>query len=66
MYEVGMYGGSFNPLHLGHVNDIIMAANQCKKLYIDENAHCSECKNKELKVISIPKTEHIISFNFIR
>lgn len=34
MYEVGMYGGSFNPLHLGHVNDIIMAANQCKKLYI--------------------------------
>ena len=34
MYEVGMYGGSFNPLHLGHVNDIIQAANQCKKLYI--------------------------------
>ncbi len=34
MYEVGMYGGSFNPLHLGHVNDIIMAANQCKKLYV--------------------------------
>ena len=26
MYEVGMYGGSFNPLHLGHVNDIIQAA----------------------------------------
>lgn len=34
MYEVGMYGGSFNPLHLGHVNDIIMAKNECKKLYI--------------------------------
>lgn len=34
MYEVGMYGGSFNPLHLGHVNDIIMASNQCKKLYV--------------------------------
>lgn len=34
MYEVGMYGGSFNPLHLGHVNDIIQAANQCKKLYV--------------------------------
>ena len=29
-----MYGGTFNPLHLGHVNDIIMAKNQCKKLYI--------------------------------
>ena len=34
MYDVGMYGGSFNPLHLGHVNDIIMASNQCKKLYV--------------------------------
>lgn len=34
MYEVGMYGGSFNPLHLGHVNDIIIAKNECKKLYI--------------------------------
>ena len=34
MYNVGMYGGSFNPLHLGHVNNIIKAANKCKKLYI--------------------------------
>lgn len=34
MYDVGMYGGSFNPLHLGHVNDIIMASNQCKRLYV--------------------------------
>lgn len=33
-YKVGMYGGTFNPLHLGHVNDIIMAANQCEKLYV--------------------------------
>lgn len=33
-YNVGMYGGSFNPLHLGHVDCIIKAANQCKKLFI--------------------------------
>ena len=29
-----MYGGSFNPLHLGHVNDIIKASNMCEKLYV--------------------------------
>lgn len=33
-YKVGMYGGSFNPLHLGHVNNIITASNMCEKLYI--------------------------------
>ena len=33
-YNVGMYGGSFNPLHLGHVDCIIRAANMCKELYI--------------------------------
>ena len=34
MYKIGMYGGVFNPLHLGHVNAIIEAANQCEKLYV--------------------------------
>ena len=33
-YKIGMYGGSFNPLHLGHVNNIITASNLCEKLYI--------------------------------
>jgi len=34
MYKLGMYGGSFNPLHLGHVNDIIEASTMCEKLYV--------------------------------
>ena len=33
-YSCGMYGGSFNPLHLGHVRCMISAANQCEKLII--------------------------------
>lgn len=33
-YDIGMYGGSFHPLHLGHVDCIIQAANMCRKLFI--------------------------------
>lgn len=33
-YKVGMYGGSFDPLHLGHVHDMIRAAAMCEELYI--------------------------------
>ena len=33
-FSCGMYGGSFNPLHLGHVRCLISAANQCEKLIV--------------------------------
>jgi cytidyltransferase-related domain len=34
MKQVGMYGGSFNPLHLGHVNDIVRASSYVDELYL--------------------------------
>ena len=33
-YKVGMYGGAFNPLHLGHLECIIKAAGLCEELFI--------------------------------
>ena len=33
-YKVGMYGGSFDPLHIGHIHDIIRAASMCEELYV--------------------------------
>lgn len=33
-YKVGMYGGSFDPLHIGHIHDIIRAAAACEELYV--------------------------------
>lgn len=33
-YEIGMYGGAFDQLHLGHISDIVRAASQCEELYV--------------------------------
>lgn len=33
-YKVGMFGGSFDPLHVGHIHDIIRAASVCEELYV--------------------------------
>ncbi len=33
-YKTGMYGGSFDPLHIGHIHDIIRAAAVCEELYV--------------------------------
>lgn len=33
-YKVGMIGGSFNPLHNGHVDCILRAAGLCEELYV--------------------------------
>lgn len=33
-YKTGMYGGSFDPLHIGHIHDMIRAASVCEELYV--------------------------------
>ncbi len=49
-YKVGMYGGSFDPLHVGHIHDIIRAAAMCEELYV-MISWCSgrESASKELR-----------------
>lgn len=49
-YKVGMYGGSFDPLHVGHIHDIIRAASICEELYIMISwCYGRESTSKELR-----------------
>ncbi len=33
-YKTGMFGGSFDPLHIGHIDCMVRAASSCEELYI--------------------------------
>ncbi|MFA5624488.1 MAG: AAA family ATPase [Bradymonadales bacterium] len=33
-YKLGFFGGSFDPLHIGHIHDIIRAASVCERLFV--------------------------------
>lgn len=66
-YKVGMYGGSFDPLHVGHIHDIIRAAAVCEELYIMISwCEGRESSSKELRYRWIlNSTRHLLNVKII-
>lgn len=66
-YKVGMYGGSFDPLHLGHIHDIIRAAAVCEELYVMISwCNGRESTSKELRYRWIlNSTKHLSNVKII-
>lgn len=57
MYNIGVVPGKFFPPHRGHLNQIIRAATQCKKVYVvvsdDEDIAMEKCRKDRLKYMPI-------------
>lgn len=49
MYNVGMYGGAFNPLHIKHVSCIIKAATMCRVYIVISQAEKYDTINVRVK-----------------
>lgn len=66
-YKVGMYGGSFDPLHIGHIHDMIKASSMCKELYVVISwCEGRESTSKELRYRWIlNSTKHIPNIKII-
>lgn len=54
MYNIGLYAGAFNPLHLGHLSCIVQGANICKTLYVVVSS------NKKRDVVDVQTKCHWI------
>ncbi len=66
-YKVGMYGGSFDPLHIGHIHNMIRAAALCDELYIMISwSEGRESTSKELRYRWIHNSvKHLPNVNII-